>query len=156
MKAGKIRPTALCAFWRGDTILAQEGHDPQTGEVYYRLPGGGIEMGEFAQEAVIREIREELEAEVVGVQLLDVIENIFEYDGAMGHEIAFIFTGAVAEPLFYDQDELMGHEGIDDTYRAIWIALDDVAAGRVTLYPPELLPLLQRYHATQITAGDAS
>jgi len=155
VKTGKIRPVAVCAFWRGDAVLAQEGQDPGTGEVYYRLPGGGIEFGESAQEAVIREIREELEADIIGVQLLATLENIFLYDGAQGHEIIFVFTGAVAEPLFYDQDELTGHEGIDDTYSARWVRLADVAAGNVTLYPAALLPLLQNYHATQVAAGNA-
>ena len=155
MKANKIRAMAVCAFWRGDAVLAQEGQDPTTGAIYYRLPGGGIEFGELAQDAAIREIREELEADTVGVQSLGVLENIFDFDGAAYHEIIFVFTGAVAEPLFYDQDEMTGHEGLEDTYRAIWVRLDDVAAGRVTLYPPMLLPLLQRYHAAQVAAGDA-
>ncbi len=155
MKAGKIRPIAVCAFWRGGAVLAQEGHNPQTGEVYYRLPGGGIEFGELAQEAVIREIREELEAEIIGVQWLDTLENVFEYAGAQAHEIIFIFTGSVAEPLFYDQDELTGHEGIDDTYRAIWLDLADIQAGRATLYPTTLLPVLQRYHTAHRMADDA-
>lgn len=155
MKANKIRAMAVCAFWRGDAVLAQEGQDPTTGAVYYRLPGGGIELGEFAQDAAVREIREELEADIIGAQLLGVMENIFDLAGAAYHEIIFVFTGAVAEPLFYDQEELTGHEGIDDTYRAIWVRLDDVAAGRVTLYPPTLLPLLQGYHAAQNAAGEA-
>ena len=148
MKAGKIRPMAVCALWRGAAVLAQEGRDPQTGAVYYRLPGGGIEFGEYAQAAAIREIREELEAEVIGIQPLGILENLYEYDGLPYHEIIFFFTGSVAEPLFYDQDELTGYEGVDDAYRAIWLPLADVAAGRVTLYPTELLPLLTNYHAT--------
>ncbi len=148
MQADKIRVMALCAIWRGDAILVQEGSDPATGAVFYRLPGGGVEFGEYAVQAAVREIREELEAEVIDVRLLGVFENIFTYNGEQGHEIVFVCEGAVAEPLFYDQDELIGHEGDHDTYRAIWLPLADALAGRATLYPDGVAALLQM-HAEQ-------
>jgi ADP-ribose pyrophosphatase YjhB (NUDIX family) len=145
MKAGNIRAMSVCALWRGDAVLAQEGSYPQTGEVYYRLPGGGIDLGELARDAAIREIREELEAEVTDVQQLGVLENIFKREGQQYHEIIFVFSGTVADRHFYDRDEMTGHEGAKDTYRAIWLPLSEIAAGRYTLYPTTLLSLLQGY-----------
>jgi 8-oxo-dGTP pyrophosphatase MutT (NUDIX family) len=145
MKAGEIRVIALCVVWRDEAILVQEGSDPATGAVFYRIPGGGVEFGEYAVQAAVREIREELEAEVIDVRLLGVLENLFTYNGEQGHEIVFVCEGAVAEPLFYDQDEMIGHEGDDETFRALWLPLADALAGRATLYPDGLAALLQAH-----------
>jgi ADP-ribose pyrophosphatase YjhB (NUDIX family) len=149
VKFGKIRAIAICAIWRGEAVLVQEGSDPATGEVFYRLPGGGVEFGEQAVQAAVREIREELEAEIIDVRLLGVIENIFTFDGQPAHEIVFVCEGAVAEPLFYDQDEMLGHENETDTYRAIWLSLADALAGRATLYPPGLAEMLQAHQVAE-------
>jgi ADP-ribose pyrophosphatase YjhB (NUDIX family) len=147
VRFGKIRTTAVCAIWRGAAVLVQEGTDPATGEIFYRLPGGGVEFGEYAVQAAVREIREELEAEIIDVRLLGVIENIFTFDGQPAHEIVFICKGSVAEPLFYDQDELLGHENEQDTYRAIWLPLTDALTKAATLYPVGLAELLQAHQA---------
>lgn len=93
VKFGRIRAIAVCAIWRGDAVLAQGGSDPATGEVFYRLPGGGIDFGEYAVQAAVREIREELEAEVIDARLLGVLENIFTFDGQPAHEIVFVCEG---------------------------------------------------------------
>jgi ADP-ribose pyrophosphatase YjhB (NUDIX family) len=145
MKAGKLRVMAVCAIWRNDAILVQEGYEFSTGETYYRLPGGGVEFGEYAVRAAVREIREELEAEVLDAHLLGVFENIFQENDEHYHEIIFVCEGAVAEPLFYDQDEMIGHEGDEDIYRALWVPLADFAQGRAILYPAGLVELLQSH-----------
>jgi ADP-ribose pyrophosphatase YjhB (NUDIX family) len=71
--------------------------DPTTGEGFHRLLGGGVELGERAVDAVVREIAEELGATLLEPRLLAVLENIFTYDGAPGHEIVFVYGGRLAE-----------------------------------------------------------
>ena len=41
---------------------------------YYHIPGGHIEIGEDSEQAVIREIKEELDADIVVGDLIDTIE----------------------------------------------------------------------------------
>jgi ADP-ribose pyrophosphatase YjhB (NUDIX family) len=78
----RIRPIALCVIRRGDHLLVEHGFDPVKREHFFRPPGGGIEFGERAVDALRREIREEFGAELAGPRLLGVVENVFRYGGA--------------------------------------------------------------------------
>ncbi|WP_404381302.1 NUDIX domain-containing protein [Knoellia locipacati] len=62
-------------------------------EGFHRLIGGGVEHGETALDAVLREVCEELGATLLEPELLGVLENIFELDGEPGHEVVFVHTG---------------------------------------------------------------
>ncbi len=53
----------------------------------FRFPGGSIELGETAADAIRREMREEYGLEVVVGDLCIVCENFFHFDGTAGHEI---------------------------------------------------------------------
>jgi ADP-ribose pyrophosphatase YjhB (NUDIX family) len=61
------------------------------GRGYYFLPGGHVEFGESMQEALRRELYEEMEAKVVGSQFIGGFENLFEQEGVKKHEVSFIF-----------------------------------------------------------------
>lgn len=142
MKPGKIRPLALCAIRRGDALLVFEGHDRVKGTTFYRLLGGGIEFGERGIDAAARELREELDAEVTDLRYLGTLENIFQYEGETGHEIALIYEGTFADPSRYDQDEMTAHEPDGVALRVLWLPLADVRSRRATLYPDGVLALL--------------
>ena len=64
---------------------------------FHRLLGGHVEFGEPAADAVVREIVEELHAELAQVTLLGVIENVFTYACAPGHEVVFVYAATVAD-----------------------------------------------------------
>jgi len=57
----------------------------------YFLPGGHVEFGESVKEALVREIKEEMGVDAVVGKFIDVIENIYEYDGMKHHEVNFVF-----------------------------------------------------------------
>ncbi|TXG92036.1 NUDIX domain-containing protein [Rhodococcus rhodnii] len=64
-----IRTSAL-AFVRDRRLLQARSH----GKPAFYMAGGKIDPGESAEEALVREIREELDAGVVAPVLLDVFE----------------------------------------------------------------------------------
>ena len=63
-----------------------------------------IEFGERGHETVIREVQEELDAEVTNVRYLGLLENIFAYQGAAGHEIVLIYDGRFTDPKYNQGD----------------------------------------------------
>lgn len=61
------------------------------GKDWYFLPGGHVEFGELAKGTLVREIKEEMGVDAVAGEFIDVIENIYEQDGAKHHEINLVF-----------------------------------------------------------------
>lgn len=139
----RIRAIALGVIWRGDALLVFEGRDDVKDETYYRPLGGGIEVGEYAADALKREFLEELAADVTVGERLGVLENVFTWRGDPGHEIAFLFDAAFTDDSLYQRDE---YKILDDPATARWVPFTDFRAGGKILYPNGLLELLSPEH----------
>lgn len=94
---GKIRPVAIAVIKRSDEVLAVACYDSVKNEKFYRLPGGGIEFGETAAEALKREIAEEIGIDINVGQKLGVYENIFTFGNQKGHEIMILYEAQLPE-----------------------------------------------------------
>jgi len=138
----QIRPVALCVFRNHDRILVFEGFEKLTSETYYRPLGGGAEFGEKAEDAVRRELMEEINAEVGEVRYLGMLENIYTFNGRSYHEIVLVFDGALIDSGLYEQALITGEEANGDDIRAMWKSLDEFGEGKSILYPPGLLEML--------------
>ena len=146
MSKHKIRPLAIGIFRRDDRILVCEGYDPIKQQTFYRPLGGGIEFGEQAAETVVRELREEIGAEMINPRYLGTLENLFTYNGKPGHEIVLVFAGELTDPSLYERETWIGHDGLPggEEFKVVWKPLADFAAGQAPLYPDGLLPLLEQ------------
>lgn len=148
-KKKRIRPLALCVFFREEYIFVAEGHDPSTNKTYYRPIGGGIEFGERAAETIIREVQEEIHADVQNLRYLGTLENIFTYDGKAGHEICMIFDGEFTEAHRHDPDYTVeGNNGGEQLFTASWKPLQFFRDQQeISLYPDGLLELLDEQNS---------
>jgi ADP-ribose pyrophosphatase YjhB (NUDIX family) len=89
--------------------------------------GGGIEFGETAEQTLIREVREEIGAEIKLGRRLGAFENIFEFEGKKGHEIVLMFWAEFADKSFYDMEQIPVIEDRDKGAHASWIELAEPA-----------------------------
>ncbi len=143
MKPGKIRAIALCVFLHDGKLLVGDGYDAIKKQSFGRPLGGTIEFGEHSHNTIVREIREELGAEIKNVSYLGTLENIFTYNGAVGHEIVLMYQGDFVDPAFYQRSPIEGIEN-GDPIQAIWVPLADFERGVLPLYPAGLLELIKK------------
>lgn len=143
-KKQRIRTKALCVFRNGDKILVYERYDPTKGKRFYRPIGGGIDFGELSRKAMVREVREELSADVTDVRFLGVLENVFTYVGRPGHEILLMYDARFEDESFYERASLEAYEENGERhFEAEWKSLEYFrSAGSPPLYPNGLLELL--------------
>jgi ADP-ribose pyrophosphatase YjhB (NUDIX family) len=135
-----IRPIAVAVPRRGEDLLVFEYHDSTKGETFYRPLGGGIDFGETADVAVRRELREELDVELLDVRLLGVLENLFHAFGRDGHEIVFVYDCRLADRSVYERDTV--GEILDDAgTKVMWRPLSSFHKGS-PLYPAGLADML--------------
>lgn len=88
-----IRLRAAAIITRADQVLLHRAE----GDLFWALPGGGIEPGESAAQALVREMQEELGLAVVPGALACVVENFFAYAGVAFHETG-LYLHATPEP----------------------------------------------------------
>ena len=138
----KIRTVSLCLIRRGQEILVEETIDPMVNKTFYRPIGGTVEYGENSKDAVIREVREEINAEISDPKLIFVIENIFKYLDQVGHEVDFIYEAELADKTLYNKAILDGTEGVVK-YKAVWKPIHEFTSNPTEkLVPDGLLELL--------------
>lgn len=135
-----FRPLALAIFGNDSRILVEDSEAWDPRDRFYRPPGGGVEFGERAIEAVRREIREEFDAEIRDVRQLGTLESIFEYQGQPGHEIVFVFEAQFVDCSLYEAERIVGTEGDGIRIEAIWVDVSETLDR--PLYPDGLLELL--------------
>ena len=149
MKPGQVRSIAICIIRDKDRIFVGEHYDLSKKETFYRPLGGAIEFGEYGQECVVREIREESEKEIKNLVYVGMIENIFVYDGQPGHEIVLVFQANFVDSQMYEVKSIRCRNNGEE-FDALWKSLSDFREGKAPLYPEGLLKFIDK------KAGDSS
>lgn len=139
-----IRVVALGAVFRDDELLVYESEDPDTGELFYRLLGGGVEFGEHSRDALVREFDEELGVTLADPELVGTFERVFDFAGDTGHEVWRVYEGHIVEDWPYEHDSFTFYEPeLDLEMVARWRSVEWLRDPETTFYSVAVLDALE-------------
>ncbi len=140
-----VRPKAICIIRNGSKFLFELSKWPTEKDIFYLPLGGQIKYGEYGEDTIRREIMEEIGAEVKDIQYLGTIENIFDVEGEIGHEIVLVYQARFVDKKLYEKDVINGLETEIDPPLPIvtyWKTLAEIDHEGYPLYPDRLRDLL--------------
>jgi len=133
----ETREAALCLIQRANRFLVAEITDPQSGAILHRPPGGGVEPGEKPEQAVRRELREELNLDIGTIRSIGAVDHIWGWKGREIHERAWLFLASSS------CNEVLARGGTPDLveadgdrFRTLWRSGNDPQVGLPKLCPP--------------------
>ncbi len=125
----------LTFMYRVGGIAIHDGRvlvEQAVGKGFCFLPGGRVEFGENASDALRREVREELGEPATIGRLLITADNLFDLDGQRIQEVSLYFLVELDE-----ESPILGRdgmfEGTEPNVVLEWIPLDELE--RVNLKP---------------------
>ena len=140
--AQAIRVKVLGLAWRGHELLVSEVEDSLGRVKGVRPLGGCIEFGETREQALVRELAEELGCAVTVTGEWHAFENMYEHEGATGHEYIFAANVTLADHHFMAVDRFRYLESDESDCWACWH--DPLALPKdIELFPGRLAGLIQ-------------
>ena len=137
-KFKEIRPIALGLAIKDNKVLVSEGYDKVKDQTFYRCLGGGIEFLEKSDEALKREFKEEIGADITVKDFLGLEENIFTFNGKDGHEIIFVYSVHIKDCDFKNKYTIV--DEVDSV--AVWMDIEQFKSGKEIIYPSTVIKYL--------------
>lgn len=104
--------TAIIFNEKGKLLMVRRGIEPHYGALDF--PGGFVDPGESAEQAILREIKEELNLEPVKVNYWASFPNEYLYSGTIVNTIDLVFCCKVDDfSAIKHLDDVMGYEFVD-------------------------------------------
>lgn len=113
-------------------LLIKRAAEPDAG--FWSVPGGLVEVGEKAEDAAVREAKEETGLDVEVVELLGVVDKIVRDEDSL-IKFHFIIVDYLVRP------KGGSLRAASDALEAIWVKAEEIPAYDLS---PTLIPLLRR------------
>jgi ADP-ribose pyrophosphatase YjhB (NUDIX family) len=126
---------ALVVDARGRMLFIRRARDPGRGRLGW--PGGFVDQGESAEEALRRETREEVGLELDRLVYLCSAPNVYPYAGVVYHTLDMFFVATTPDPA--------GTAALDAVDAVAW--LDPAEVDHAELAFPSFRRALERYSA---------
>jgi 8-oxo-dGTP pyrophosphatase MutT (NUDIX family) len=137
----EVRQAALAIFYQQDAVLLSAIQDRHSGDLWHRPIGGGLEPGETPEQALRREVQEELGLTLKAVPApLAPIDHIWPWKKKVLHERVFLFLLPAKDypELSRGQTpEIVEPDG--ERYPTLWRSLDANPANLPPLSPVGLM-----------------
>lgn len=133
-----VRGKVIALLKRNNQLLVAEVLDDAGKLKGYCPLGGGINFGEFAENAIRREMLEELGCSIHLQGAPIVFENLYEHHGSKGHEIIFAFPLSVDKLEIYAQNRFEITEERGSKHFVEWIDIEAFKTGSKLLFPEQL------------------
>ena len=122
-----IEVVAAIIIKDGQVFATQRGYGQWQG--WWEFPGGKIESGERPQDALVREIREELDAEI---EVGDLLETV-EWDYPDFHLTMHCFLCSLLSDSFHlNEHEAAAWLTPEDLHSVRWLPADEGLVDRIT------------------------
>ena len=114
---------ALIVNDRDELLVARRKKEPVRGTL--DLPGGFVDMEETAEEGVCREVKEETGLDVVALEYLFSLPNIYPYSGVDIHTLDLFYRCRVGDTSHVS--------AMDDVAEVMWIPIAEIDPGQFGL-----------------------
>jgi ADP-ribose pyrophosphatase YjhB (NUDIX family) len=109
-------------------LLVNKSRNKKTGDEYFALPGGHVDPGESCAVALIRELQEELAAEIYIHDMCFVSESIYpgrKKNESQRHELVLYFHSSLTTALLADETPIKSPEA-DKNFG--WLPFEDLSS----------------------------
>lgn len=100
---------------------------------FYAFPGGRVEMFENTENTIIREMKEELDIDVIVNRLLWVSEHFFTHKDSKYHEICFYYLIECEDSNLLEKGDVFYVTEGNNKFEFKWVGLADIR--KHVIYP---------------------